>query len=120
MNHPDPLPPHAVTSRRLLNDYRAARLERAALGPRPELVLFIRLDPAHNATILQDAVVRFGSIANFREVEAYFSALPQDVACDHLGIIRRLEPIARGCWVLALEGYGEVRIYSERCLERKR
>ncbi|HEY5993599.1 MAG TPA: hypothetical protein VIU46_03265 [Gallionellaceae bacterium] len=109
-----------MNTQRLSNNYHDAHLERVAIGPRPELVLFIRLDPAHNATILQDAVVRFGSIANFREVEAFFSTLPMDAASDHLGIIRRLEPEARGSWALALEGYGEVRVLSERCLERKR
>lgn len=119
MNHPYPMP-HAAIPRRLLNDYRTARLERVALGPRRELVLFIRLDPAFNSTILQDAVVRFGSIANFHEVEAFFSALPANPACDHLAVIRSLEPETPGCWVLALEGGGEVRILSERCLEKKR
>ena len=119
MNHPQPLPPQAIEPRRLLNDYRMARLERAALGPRRELVLFIHLDAALNRTILQDAVVRFGSIANYTEVEAFFSALPNDAASDHLAIICRLEPEPES-WLLALEKYGELRIHSDRCLERKR
>ncbi len=118
MNHPQPLPAHAAA--RLLNDYRNARLERAALGPRRELTLFILLDPAHNRSILRDAVVRFGSIANFAEVEAFFSALPADPDCDHLAVIRRLEQEKSGSWLLSLAGCGEIRILSERCLEKKR
>ncbi len=118
MNHPQTVPPHAAA--RLQSDYRAARLERAALGPRRELILFILLDPAHNPSILRDAVVRFGSIANFAEVEAFFSALPADPSCDHLALIRRLEQEKPGSWLLSLAGCGEVRILSERCLEKKR
>jgi hypothetical protein len=120
MNHPLSLPPHAMAPRRLLNDYRAARLERVALGPRRELILFVVLNPAFNLTILQDAVVRFGSIANFAEVEAFFSSLPVDAASDHLALIRRLEPETHGVCLLELEGYGALRILSDRCLERKR
>ncbi len=120
MNHPQCLPSHAIAPQRLLNDYRTARLERAALGPRRELILFIVLNPALNHTILQDAVVRFGCIANFAEVEAFFSSLQIDTWSDHLAVIRRLEPEQTGSWLLSLDGCGEVRIQSDRFLERKR
>jgi hypothetical protein len=105
---------------RLLNDYHDAQLERVAIGPRRELTLFIHLDPVCNPSILEYAVVRFGSIDNFEEVERYFSALRWDPARDFITEVSRLEPVQRGRWVLDLDGYEEIEIRTTRCTEQKR
>lgn len=105
---------------RLLNDYHDSRLERVAIGPRRELTLFIHLDPALNATILEDAVVRFGAIANFSEVERFIFALDCNPARDFISEVCRLEPVERGRWVMALDGYDELVINSPHCTEQKR
>lgn len=105
---------------RLLNNYHDARLESVAIGPRRELTLFIHLDPVWNATILQDAVVRFGSIANFDEVERFFSNLHCDPARDCISEVYRLEPLEKGRWVIDLEGNREIVVHSPHCTEQKR
>lgn len=104
----------------LLNNYHDARLERVAIGPRRELTLFIHLDSEWNATILEDAVVRFGAIANFDEVERFFAALDCNPARDFISGVCRLEPVERGRWVMALDGYDELVIQSPHCTEQKR
>jgi hypothetical protein len=104
----------------LLNDYHDAQLERVAIGPRRELTLFLHLDPVWNPSILEYAVVRFGSIDNFDEVERFFSALRCDPASDFITGVSRLEPVQRGRWVLDLDGYEEIVIQTTRCTEQKR
>ncbi len=105
---------------RLLNDYHDAQLERVAIGPRREVTLFIHLDPVWNRTILENAVVRFGSISKFEEVERFFSALRSDAARDFITEVCRLEAGQKGSWLLDLEGYGEIVIRTTRCTEQKR
>lgn len=104
----------------LLNDYHHAQLERATTGARRELTLFMHLDPAWNQSILEYAVVRFGDIDNFEEVERFFSALKYDPAQDFITGVRRLEAAQQGGWVLDLEGYDEIVIRSPHCTEQKR
>lgn len=104
----------------LLNDYHDAQLERVAIGPRRELTLFIHLDPLWNPSILEYAVVRFGSIDNFDEVERFFSGLHCDPARDFITEVSRLEPVQPGGWVIDLDGYDEIVIRTTRCTEQKR
>lgn len=104
----------------LLNDYHDAQLERVAIGPRRELTLFLHLDPVWNPSILEYAVVRFGSIANFEEVERFFSGLRCDPARDFITGVCRLEPARQGGWVVDLDGYEEIVIRTSRCTEQKR
>lgn len=105
---------------RLSNDYHDAHLERVALGPRHEVTLFLQLEPAWNPSIARDAVVRFGSIANYAEVEAFFSGIPDDPECEFLAGVSRLEPEPAGGWLMDVEGYGRISIKSGRCMEKKR
>ncbi len=104
----------------LLNDYHDSQLERVAIGPRRELTLFIHLDPECNPSILEYAVVRFGSRDNFDEVERFFSALHCDPARDFITEVSRLEPAQQGGWVIDLDGYEEIVIRTCRCTEQKR
>lgn len=105
---------------RLSNNYHEAHLERVALGPR-ELTLFLHLDPVRNTSIAHDAVVRFGAIANYEEVEAFFSALPAPAAHGaFMAEVSTLEQEPRGGWLLDVEGYGRLSILSQRCIEKKR
>ena len=104
----------------LLNDYHDAQLERVAIGPRRELTLFLHLDPVFNPSILEYAVVRFGSIDNFAEVERFFSALQCDPARDFITGVCRLEPVQPGRWVVDLDGYEAIVIRTTRCTEQKR
>ena len=105
---------------RLLNNYHDARLESVAIGPRRELTLFIHLDPVWNATILEDAVVRFGGIVNFDEVERFFSDMHCDPARSFISEVHRLAPLERGKWVIDLEGQKQLVIHSPHCTEQKR
>jgi hypothetical protein len=105
---------------RLLNNYHDARLERVAIGPRRELTLFIRLDREWNTSILEDAVVRFGAIVNFADVERFFSAMCCDPARDFISAVCRLEPLEKGRWLLDLDGHEALVIQSPHCTEQKR
>ena len=105
---------------RLLNNYHDAHLERVAIGPRRELTLFIHLDPVCNASILEDAVVRFGAIANFDEVERFFSSLQCDPTRDFISEVCRLEPLEKGRWLIDLQDYEQIVIHSPHCTEQKR
>ncbi len=109
-----------MNTQRLSNNYHDAHLERVAIGPRHELTLFLHLDPVCNPSIARDAVVRFGSIANYAEVEAFFSAIRDEPDSEFLAGVKRLEPEPRGGWLLDVEGYGRISIQSARCLEKKR
>jgi len=103
----------------VLNNYHDSHLERVALGPRRELTLFIELDRQANRSIANNAVVRFGTIANYEEVEAFFSTM-RDPGGPYLADVSRLEQQQKDSWLLGFTGYGEIRVRSARCTEQKR
>ena len=104
----------------MLNNYRASHIERVTLNPQHELALFIQLDPARNTSISSNAVVRFGAIANYGEVEAFFSAIQAAPHGAYLAELSRLEQAQKGSWLVDVAGVGAISIRSARCTEQKR
>lgn len=103
----------------LTNDYHDAHIDRIALGPQKDLTLFLHLDPAWNTSIARHAVVRFGAIGNYEEVEVFFSAIPPS-GDAFLAEVSNLEHNPRGGWLIDVKGHGKLSIESSRCIEKRR
>ncbi len=106
--------------RSLFNNYHDSRIDRIELGPRNELTLFIHTDPVWNPSVSRHAVVRFGAIANYEEVAAFFSALPASNDGGAVAEVGNLQPSQTGSWLIDVKGYGRIYVVSPKCSERRR
>ncbi len=102
----------------LFNNYHDSRIDRIELG-RNELTLFIHTDPVWNPSVLRHAVVRFGAIANYEEVAAFFSSLPASND-GTMAELSDLQPGRHGGWLIDVKGYGRISVMSTKCSERRR
>jgi hypothetical protein len=110
-----------MNTQRLNNNYHDAQIDRFALGPRKDLTLFLHLDPVWNTSIARDAVIRFGAIGNYEEVEAFFAALPPPRAEGaFMAEVSALEQGPTGGWLIDVEGYGRLNIMSAKFIEKRR
>lgn len=106
--------------RSFFNNYHDSRIERVELGPCAELTLFIHTDPVWNPSVSRHAVVRFGAIANYEEVAAFFSALPASNDGSAVAEVNDLQPSQTGSWLIDVKGYGRISVMSSKCSERRR
>ncbi len=105
----------------LFNNYHDSYIERIALGPRRELALFMHTDPVWNPSVSQHAVVRFGAIANYEEVAAFFSEIPASApAGAFVAEVDSLKPGQKGSWIIDVKGYGQINVMSQKCSEQRK
>jgi hypothetical protein len=111
--------------RRLKYEYHDAAVTGVSIGPRREVTLTTRLD---GRVAGREAVVniRFGGIANFPQVGAYFGGVMAGVSesyagrIDGLGYEEPALPASRGLALrLELDGYGGVLILCRNVTEEE-
>lgn len=102
----------------LKHNYHDANLVEFAIGPRNELRLEVALDPY--LSTCHSVVLRFGAIANLRDVTDFLERIPPRPTPDaYLARIERLEYNAAKPprVLLQLEGMGVLEIESSKVSE---
>ena len=100
--------PAASVDPKLKYRYHDGVLERSRVGPRRELILEVRLDPAANAGFSRTVLLRFSGIDNIEEVRVFFerAAAASPSATGILGRIDTVAFVEKGKWLVELEHGG--------------